>query len=105
MKYKQYNAKRDANEPEIVKEFQKYGISVYRLNQPLDLLLGFNKKNYLVEVKMPNKDLNQAQADFVTDWEGQHFVCFTVDQARKFAIEIIKNKTPKMARCCKVLNI
>jgi hypothetical protein len=86
-----FDAKRDANEPEIVKAFERRGISVYRLNQPLDLLLGYNKKNYLVEVKMPEKGLNDKQVKFVNDWKGQYFVCYTVDQADLFADKILNN--------------
>jgi hypothetical protein len=91
MSLHRYDAKRDANEPEIVKAFQSKGISVYRLDRPLDLLLGYNKKNYLVEVKMPKKGLNKKQVEFVQKWKGQHFVCYTVAQAEKFADMILNN--------------
>lgn len=86
-----FDAKRDANEPEIVKVFQAKGISVHRLDKPLDLLLGYNKKNYLVEVKGLNKDLNKNQIEFTQEWKGQFFICRTVSQANYFADKILKN--------------
>ena len=83
MSLHRWDAKRDANEKEIVKTFEGMGISVYRLDKPMDLLLGYKKRNYLVEVKMPGFLLNKNQVEFVDSWQGQHFVCFTVEQAEK----------------------
>jgi len=92
MSINRYNPRRDVNEPEIVQVFEKMGFSVERLNTPLDLLIGWNKRNYLVEVKMPKKKLNDNQEEFVRDWKGQHFVCYSVDDALRFgdAIKQIK---------------
>jgi len=89
MSINRYNPKRDANEIDIVNEFKKHGISVVRLNTPLDLLLGYNKRNYLVEVKLPDKKLNKKQIEFTEDWKGQFFICYSVEQARRFSNSII----------------
>ena len=86
-----FDAKRDANEPEIVRVFHDMGISVHRLDQPADLLLGYNNKNYLVEVKMPKKGLNAKQVKFKQEWKGQYFICFTAGQAQKLADKILTN--------------
>lgn len=86
-----FDAKRDANEPEIVRVFIDMGISVHRLDMPADLLLGYNNKNYLVEVKMPKKGLNAKQTKFSLEWKGQYFICFTAGQAQRLADEILKN--------------
>ena len=48
MRLRKYDAKRDANEKAIVVLFQWHGISVFRLDRPLDLLLGCHGLNYLV---------------------------------------------------------
>ena len=85
-----WDAKRDANEKEIVKCFKAHGISVFRLDRPLDLLLGYNKKNYLVEVKMLDKALNKKQSEFVEDWKGQWIMIDSIDQAVKLSREILK---------------
>lgn len=85
-----FDAKRDANEPEIVQAFKLQGISVHRLDKPLDLLLGYKKRNYLVEVKVPGKHLNDNQLEFTSLWQGQWVVINSVEQANKFANEILK---------------
>lgn len=86
-----FDAKRDANEPEIVKVFQRRGISVHRLDRPLDLLLGYNKVNYLVEVKVPGKQLNDKQVTFTKDWEGQWIMIDTEEKAERLADSIVLN--------------
>lgn len=90
MSLHRYDAKRDASEKEIVKFFQIQGISVERLNTPLDLLLGYNKKNYLVEIKMPGKKLNKKQVEFTKEWRGQWIVIESIEQAGRLSKEILK---------------
>ncbi len=90
MSLNRFNARRDENEKEIVNFFQMQGISVERLNTPMDLLLGYNKKNYLVEVKMPGKGLNKNQKKFTSGWKGQWIVIDSIDQASKLSREILK---------------
>ena len=91
MSLHRWDARRDANEPEIVKAFQDKGISVHRLDKPLDLLLGYNKRNYLVEVKIPGKHLNKNQLEFTSLWQGQWVVINSVEQAEKFANSILRS--------------
>jgi len=88
MSLHRWDAKRDANEKEIVKELESHGLSVYRLDKPLDLLIGYNKRNYLVEVKMPDKVLNKNQVEFVDTWKGQFITIRTVEQAERLAREV-----------------
>jgi len=83
-----FDAKRDANEKEIVRELESHGLSVYRLDKPLDLLVGYDKRNFLVEVKMPDKDLNKKQVEFVDKWQGQFIIIRTIEQAERFAREV-----------------
>jgi len=90
MSINRFNARRDQNEPEIIAAFESRGIKVHRLDTPLDLLLGYNKHNYLVEVKMPNKKLNKNQVKFTNSWKGQYFICWDVGQAQMFADEIVR---------------
>ena len=85
-----HDAKNDGNETEIVRLFEFMGISVERIRKPLDLLLGYNNRNYLVEVKMPGKHLNDNQVKFTKEWRGQWIMINSVEQAARFASEIIK---------------
>lgn len=88
MSLNRYDTKRDKNEPEIVKCFEKMGLSVYRLDQPLDLLVGYNNRNFLVEVKSDTGSLTGPQKDFFKDWKGQKIIIRDIDQAYKFASEV-----------------
>lgn len=67
-------AKRDANEREIVKVLEQAGVSVFRLDKPFDLLLGFRKRLYMAEVKNGTKgygkDFNENQKAFLETWNG-----------------------------------
>ena len=81
MSINRYNPKRDANEKEVVDYFKSQGISVVRLNTPMDLLLGYNHVNYLVEVKIEGKGLNKNQKDFVKEWRGQWAMIDSIDRA------------------------
>jgi hypothetical protein len=94
VKFKGYNAKRDANEGDIVKALRKFGVSVYLLDQPLDLLCGFGGITRLAEVKDTRnkrgdpKAYTSVQLDFLETWKGGHTLLVTVDDAREFALQI-----------------
>lgn len=66
---RKYNARRDQNEPAIVRVFQDMGCLVHRLDTPVDLLvkvfMAVRDTVILVEVKLPGKDLNDNQQAFV----------------------------------------
>jgi hypothetical protein len=63
-----YKAKRDASEKAIVKALEGMGCSVWRMDTPCDLLIGFLGRNILAEVKTPGthygKALNDKQKQF-----------------------------------------
>lgn len=67
-------AKRDASEKLIVETLRKAGASVYLMNQPCDILCGFNGENFLMEIKTPKtqygKTLNGNQKAFNSTWRG-----------------------------------
>lgn len=88
-------AKRDLSEPEIVAVFQQMGFSVYRLNQPVDLLLGFRGKTYLAECKTGRKGygkaLNDNQARFASEWRGHPVVTLhSAQDAIDWAVDLSK---------------
>lgn len=67
-------AKRDSSEPEIVATLEQCGFTVFRMNEPCDLLVGFRGKNFLVECKTDGtaygKALNANQQAFNDYWRG-----------------------------------
>ncbi len=71
MSIRRFNARRDANEPEIVAALQAAGASVLRTDFPLDLLIGFRGRSIVAEVKMPGAKLNENQKRFFAQWKGQ----------------------------------
>lgn len=70
MALRMHRAKRDANEPEIVEALQAAGASVYRLDQPVDLAIGYKGKCIFAEVKLPGAKLNENQLKFFSEWRG-----------------------------------
>ena len=67
MRLQKYDARRDANEPEIVKALQKMGVFVTRMAKPVDLLCIHRSRVVLAEVKMEKGVLKPAQKDFIRD--------------------------------------
>lgn len=71
VKYRGHNAKRDANEPTIVKDLLKVGAKVKRLNQPCDLLVRFRYQLFLIEVsnpEYPNRQRDKEQLEFFEEF-------------------------------------
>jgi len=97
MSLHRWDAKRDANEPEIVKVFESYGFSVCRLDTPLDLIVGFDKRNFLIEIKMPGKGLNENQKKFTRNWKGQFIIIDSVEQAMGFCFSV-KNEVSNASK-------
>jgi len=80
---------RDGNEKPIVSALRKIGASVYRLDKPCDLLVGYRGRNFLLEVKLPlgprggttHSHLNDWQKDFDRTWRGQFAVVRSPEEA------------------------
>ena len=84
--------KSDANQVDVVKQLRALGCSVAVLSHVghgfPDLLVGFRKKNYLIELKDGNKvpskqKLTPDEINFHLRWCGQLSVCNSVEQIRK----------------------
>ena len=71
MALRSYGNKRDANEPGIVAALRKCGCSVYPLDKPCDLLVGFRGKTHLVEVKTKHGIVTKPQVEFAETWTGE----------------------------------
>ncbi|EJF92662.1 hypothetical protein [Bartonella tamiae] len=71
-------AKRDLSEKGIVSLLRQFHMSVYRLDQPVDLLVGYRGQTYLIECKSGHKGygkaLNDNQARFADEWRGNSVV-------------------------------
>ncbi len=86
---------RDRNEPEIVEALRRLGCAVYRMDEPLDLLVGVKlglwHETILLEVKDGNKapsdrPLTPSQVEFFRDWlGGRAGVVRCVEEALCFA--------------------
>lgn len=72
-----YAARVDANQAEIVAALRKAGASVWFIGLPVDLLVGFQGKTMLMEVKtLTGKrkpraaDHTPLQVTFMAEWRG-----------------------------------
>jgi len=79
------DAKRDANEPAIVKALLAVGAAVERVNMENvpDLLVGFRKKTFCLEVKSEKGKLSGTQASWHKLWPGHAAVVRTPKEALK----------------------
>lgn len=77
---------KDTNEPAIVKELKSKGCSVLALSSrgfSIDLLVGYNGRNVLFEVKNPDlppskRRLTEKERDFIRTWKGEVYIIHTV---------------------------
>jgi hypothetical protein len=86
-------AKRDMSEPEIVTTLLQCGFSVYRMDQPVDLLVGFRRKMWLIEAKSSakgyGKTLNPNQRKFADTWRGPEIVILrSAQDAMDWAVQV-----------------
>lgn len=65
MSLARYAKKRDANEADLVTALEAAGAVVYKLDRPVDLLVGWNGRWTLLEVKRPKGAVGDAQAAFM----------------------------------------
>lgn len=78
MSLARYRNTRDRNEPPIVRALEGIGASVFRLDRPCDLLVGYRGRNHLLEVKAPlgprggasGSPLTPEQVEFQRTWRG-----------------------------------
>lgn len=96
MSLPRYAAKRDVSEPEIVAALEQCGFSVERMDKPVDLLVGFRGRTWVVECKSGHKGygkaLNGNQQKFKDRWRGSPVVVLrsaqdAIDWAVQMAVE------------------
>jgi len=86
MSLQRHATRRDANEPEIVRELRAIGATVHQLDEPCDLVVGYRGLNFLFEVKDPAKPpsaraLTDTQRRFHNTWRGQVCVVESLEDA------------------------
>lgn len=83
MKRNSFAKRRDENEPEIVKALRDIGATVIELDK-FDLLVGFQGRDYKIEVKNPDKRwrITDVQKDLIDNWRGSPLhIVKTVEEA------------------------
>ena len=78
------DARKDEHQAELVAGLRKIGATVEILSGKgiPDLLVGFRKQNFLLEVKTPGRHVTPAQLQFFTLWRGQAAIVETLEDAR-----------------------
>lgn len=72
-----YTNKIDENQPEIVQALERCGATVWKVNGTFDLIVGFQGKNHILEVKNPRLEkgggrhgLTPSQVKLMGGWKG-----------------------------------
>jgi hypothetical protein len=81
-------AKIDVNQPEIVAELRKRGVTVETGKD--DILVGYNGRTIWVEIKAPDTwkktgglksgTFKDSQLGLLRSWQGEYMVAWTADQ-------------------------
>jgi hypothetical protein len=76
-----YANRSDANQASIVRALKQLpGVTVEVIERPVDLLIGYKGRNWLVELKTEGGKLNKSQQKFFGTWSGQCAVCRSLDE-------------------------
>ncbi len=81
----------DHNQNEIVKALEAIGCTVYKIGRPVDLLVGRNARNWLIDCKSRTGKLTPFQDTFFKEWKGQVRIARTADEAIKLVQESYKS--------------
>lgn len=85
-------ARVDSNQKKIVSELREIGCSILHTHQlgkgAPDIVIGYNKKNYLIEIKDGSKSLSQQkltkdELQFQSNWKGLYYVCNSIEQIKE----------------------
>lgn len=82
-------ARVDNSQQGIVDALRAIGADVVVIGKPVDLLVGYEKRCYLIECKSPGTYYKgtKVQQDFIRDWRGQVRICRTGAEAVKLVTE------------------
>lgn len=84
-------AKRDENEPDIIKALRAVGATVWQVSEKgvPDLVVGYRSATYLIEVKMPGKGLTPEQVATFYRWRGARVAIVTTSDEALRAISAV----------------
>lgn len=86
-----YAARVDKNQEQIVATLRNAGAYVWIIGLPVDLLVGYKGKTFLVEVKDgPRKRLTALQDDFFNNWSGSTLARIDGSEAALRMIGVLK---------------
>lgn len=68
MSLNRYAKTRDANERGIIDALEHAGALVIQTDKPLDLIVGYGRQWFLMEIKVPGGKLTPAQDEFFEAW-------------------------------------
>lgn len=89
-----YAASVDSNQQEIIDALKQIGCSVVVIGRPVDVLCGFRKRNFLLEIKIPGarprKD-QKAQREFLENWQGQARIVQSAEEAIRLVTHAYKS--------------
>ena len=71
----------DHNQNEIVKALEQIGCTVYKIGRPLDLLVGYRQRCYILEAKSKTGKKTPFQEKFFKEWKGQRDIVRTAEEA------------------------
>ena len=73
--------RKDDAQDGIVAALRAAGAEVEFIGRPVDLLVGFRQRCYIMEVKNPGAELKDSQKAFFESWPGQAAVVHTPVEA------------------------
>jgi hypothetical protein len=89
MSLNRYAKKRDIAEKEVFSALRQCGFSVEPLDTPVDAVVGFRRRCWLVEVKTGKRRLNDNQKAFVAAWRGPDVVVLrSAQEAIDWAVQV-----------------
>lgn len=89
-------ARVDSNQKDIVSQLRKIGCSVLHTHQigkgAPDIIVGYDLRNYLVEIKDGNRPLSQQQLTkdelkFQSEWKGTYVVINNFDDLKGIILQ------------------
>ena len=100
-------AKRDDSEAGIVEVLESLGASVFRMDRPCDLLIGYRGQTHLAECKTPGakatgkkkRATKKYQDDFASGWKGAAVVrLFTPEDAASWLLGLAPHQVREAQR-------
>jgi Holliday junction resolvase len=97
----------DGNQTEIVNTFRSMGATVAILSTVgsgvPDLLVGYARRNILVECKVKSGVLTEAQVEFLQRWKGEAVIIRSTEEAQRLIERLAAERRDRIAR--KLLDI